>query len=89
MKDDNLIYFSKHISESQIGVDSVAAKKYFVEQVLPYVGDVALQRLLKAEMSGDAQAIRLEMARLFIEAEIMRPNENSSGSISKFFSLYD
>lgn len=86
---DNLIDFSKFTIGKQSGLDIEAAKKYFITEVLPYVGEASLERLIKAEYGGDQLTVKTEFMRMFIEAELMKPTTGSSNSLSLFFSELD
>ncbi len=83
---DNLIYFSKEKDTKGSDINMESAMGYFVENVLPYAGKNSLLRLIQANQDGDIQAIKLEMTRLFIEAEIMRPAEaNVTSPLKGYF----
>ncbi|MEN6411500.1 MAG: hypothetical protein ABFC84_01900 [Veillonellales bacterium] len=82
---DNLIDFSKFTVDKQSGINIAAAKKYFIEEILPYVGEVSLQRLIKANFSENQRSIQLEMMRMFIESELMRPDTTEESRLRLFF----
>lgn len=82
----NLIDFSKFMPHEQVGVDSKAAKHFFINEVLPYVSVASLQRLITANVSGKPQLVQLEMTRMFVESELMRPTTTDQNSLKSFFS---
>lgn len=73
---DNLIHFLKHAPDKQAGVDLDVAKRFFIEEVLPYVNKRSLERLIQANHTANLDAIQLEMMRMFIESEIMRSDQS-------------
>jgi hypothetical protein len=83
--DSNLIDFSKFTPNKQSMINNEAAKKYFIAEVLPYVCGDSLQRLITANISGNSQVIQIEMKRVFIEAELMRPTNTDTNSLQTFF----
>lgn len=85
MMSSNLIDFSKFMPDKQAGIDIEAAKKYFVNEVLPYVCEDALQRLIQADLAGDPHQVHVEMMRMFIESELMRTNKSDTSSLRSFF----
>jgi hypothetical protein len=84
--DSNLIDFSKFMPREKINLDSESAKKYFISEVLPYVCVASLQRLISANTSGNPQLVRLEMMRMFVESELMRPTNTDANRLKLFFS---
>ena len=82
----NLIDFSRFIPHEQTNIDSVAAKNFFISEVLPYVCMTSLQRLITANASSNTQLVRLEMMRMFVESELMRPTKTDANSLKLFFS---
>lgn len=85
---NNLLYFQKPAAIKEPNINLEKAKRYFVEGVLPYTGKASLLRLMNANISGDMEAIKLEMTRMFIEAEIMKPvdTETTSSTLQAYFS---
>lgn len=83
---NNLIDLSKFIIDKHGNIDIEAAKKYFVREVLPYVGEASLQRLIQADFSGDPRNVRIEMKRMFIESELMRTTKTDRSELKTFFS---
>ncbi len=83
---NNLIDFSKITADKQAAIDREAAKQYFICEVLPYVGEASLQRLIQADIANNSQVIKLEMMRMFIESQLMRPTSADTNRIKKFFS---
>ena len=83
--DSNLIDFSKFTPNKQSMINNEAAKKYFIAEVLPHVCGDSLQRLITANISGNSQLVQIEMKRMFIEAELMRPNNTDTNSLQTFF----
>lgn len=85
----NVINFFKH-ADKQSGIDIDLAKRYFVEEVLPYIGKESLLRLINANNSGDQHSIQAEMMRVFIEAEIARPpKEDVQSKLNVFFNEFN
>lgn len=82
---DNLIDFSKFATGKQSGIDIEAAKIFFVNEVLPYTSEASLERLIKADFSGDSVAVKLEFMRMFVESELMRPTTTEENSLRSFF----
>lgn len=82
---DNLIDFSKFVPDNQSGIDCEAAKKYFIEEILPYVGEASLKRLINANLSKNQHLVQLEMMRMFIEAELRKPAETDISKLRLFF----
>ena len=82
----NLINFSKFMPHGQVSIDSNAAKKYFLSEVLPYVCMASLQRLIRANTTNNPQLVRLEMMRMFVESELMKPSKTDENSLKSFFS---
>jgi|GEM_PF-3313156 len=82
----NLIDFSRFMPHGQTNIDSEAAKKFFISEVLPCVCMTSLQRLITANASGNTQLVRLEMMRMFVESELMRPTKTDANSLNLFFS---
>ncbi|WP_378954790.1 hypothetical protein [Pelosinus sp. sgz500959] len=82
----NLIDFSKFIPHEKETIDSEAAKKYFISEVLPYVSIASLQRLITGNASDNTQVVRLEIMRMFVESELMKPTTTNMNSLKKFFS---
>jgi len=83
--DSNVIDFSKFIPNGQTTIDNEAAKKYFINDVLPYASAASLQRLITANISNNSQLIQLEMMRIFIESQLMRPANTDTNSLELFF----
>ena len=82
----NLIDFSKFFPHEQVSIDCEAAKRYFISEVLPYVCAASVQRLIIANASGDTQLVRLEMMRMYVESELMRPSNTITNNLKLFFS---
>ncbi|MBP2625813.1 MAG: hypothetical protein H6Q68_524 [Firmicutes bacterium] len=82
----NLIDFSKFMPHEQASIDSEAAKKYFISEVLPYVCMASLQRLITANASGNSQLVRLEIMRMYVESELIKPTMTEINSLKLFFS---
>jgi hypothetical protein len=82
---NNLIDFSKFIPNAQTGISSEAARKYFISQVLPYVSEPSLQRLIAASISADQQSLRIELMRMYIESELSRPSTAKTNQLQLFF----
>lgn len=80
----NLIDFSKFMPHDKISIDIEAAKSFFISEVLPYVGMASVQRLITANTSSNPQLIRLEMMRMFVESELMKPT--NTNHLKSFFS---
>jgi hypothetical protein len=81
----NLIDFSKFTADKQTGIDIEAAKQYFISEVLPYVGEASLQRLIRADISGDPHFVKVEMMRMFVESELMRTTQTDTSRLKTFF----
>ncbi|CUH95663.1 hypothetical protein P22_1738 [Propionispora sp. 2/2-37] len=75
---DNVVDFSRFLSDSHLRIDHEAAKQYFIKEVLPYVREAGLQQLIKASMAGNSQAVHLEMMRMYVEAELNRPDPDNN-----------
>lgn len=84
-RNNNLIDFSKFISNAQTGISSEAARNYFIRQVLPYVSELSLQRLISASISEDQQSLRIELMRMYIESELIRPSTAKVNQLQLFF----
>jgi hypothetical protein len=82
---NNLIDFSKFTANKQADINIEAAKKYFIGEVLPYVGENSLQRLIQADIANNPQFIRLEMMRMFVESQLMRTTPSDTNRIKDFF----
>lgn len=82
---NNLIDFSKFTPRLQVNIDNEAAKNFFISEVLPYVSMTSLQRLITANTSDNSQLVRLEMMRMFVESELMRPTNRDVSSLNSFF----
>ena len=82
----NLIDFSKFVTDKQGTVDIEAAKHYFIREVLPYVGEDSLQRLIQADLSGNPQVVKIEMMRMFVESELVRTTKSDTNKLKTFFS---
>ncbi len=82
----NLLDLSKFIVDKQGNIDVEAAKKYFIREVLPNVGEDSLQRLIQADISGNPYNARIEMKRMFIESELMRKTKADTSKLKDFFS---
>ncbi|MBU2699824.1 hypothetical protein Ga0466249_000905 [Sporomusaceae bacterium BoRhaA] len=82
---NNLIDFSKAAANKKVAIDLEAAKKFFIGQVLPYVGEASLQRIIQANVSGDPHLIQLEMMRMFVESELMKPTDPDPNRLRIFF----
>lgn len=81
----NLIDFSKIVADKQAEIDMEAAKQYFIGEVLPYIGEASLQRLIQAGISGDSHLVKLEMMRMYVESELMRPTKTDVNSLKTIF----
>ncbi len=81
----NLIDFAKFMDDKQAGVDIEAAKEYFIREVLPYVGEVSLQRLIQADTSGNPHSVKLEMMRMFVESELLRTTKADTTILKTIF----
>ena len=82
----NLIDFSQFVTDKQGTINIEAAKHYFIREVLPYVGENSLQRLIQADLSGDPQTVKIEMMRMFVESELLRTTTSDTSKIKTFFS---
>lgn len=82
---NNLIDFSRFTPRAQNDIDRNAAKEYFIRQVLPYVSGASLERLITASIYKDPQSLRLEMLRMYIEAELAKPNTSNPTNLQAFF----
>jgi hypothetical protein len=82
----NLIDFSKFMPHEQVNIDSESAKKYFISEVLPYVCVASLQRLITANAAGNPQLVGIEMMRMFVESELMRPSKADANKLKLYFS---
>ena len=82
----NLIDLTKFMPHKQVSINCEAAKQYFIREVLPYVCMDSLQRLIIANTSDNPQLIRLEMMRLFVESQLMRPTTTDTNNLEQFFS---
>lgn len=83
---DNIIQLSKHMPSKTSGIDIDVAKRYFIEEVLPYIGRDSLLRLIQENTAGDQHSIQTELMRLFIESEINRPaKEDAISYLNLFF----
>lgn len=82
----NVIDFSKFMPQEQTGINSELAKNYFINEVLPHVSMASLQRLITANASGNSQLVGLEMMRLFVESELIKPTTTTENSLKSFFS---
>lgn len=83
---DNLIDFSKFAVGKQCDINLEAAKQYFIDEILPYVGEESLERMIKADFAGDPHAVKIEFMRMFIESELMRPSKTDVNKLRSFFS---
>ena len=83
----NLIDFSKFTADKQTGIDIEAAKQYFISEVLPYIGEASLQRLIKADIAGDPNYVKIEMMRMFVESELMRTTHTDTSRLKTFFQI--
>lgn len=81
---DKVVDFSKFLSDKRFGINREAAKQYFIREVLPYVKEASLQKLIKASMAGDSQTVQLEMMRMYVEAELSRPDPDEN-TLKSFF----
>ena len=70
---NSLIDLTRLIPKGRTDINGDTAKKYFITEVLPFVGAESLQRLITANESDDLEMVRLEMMRMFLEAELTRP----------------
>lgn len=82
---NNIIDFSKFNPNTQSGINSESARNYFIRQVLPYVSEPSLQRLISASISEDQQLLRIEMMRMYIESELIRPSTSKANKLQLFF----
>lgn len=82
---NNLIDFSRFTPRETVKIDNEAAKKYFINEVLPYVSLNSLQRLIAANTSSNSPLVKLEMMRMFVESELMNPNTTDTSSLNLFF----
>jgi len=81
----NLIDFSKKMSHEPVHIDNEAAKIFFINEILPYVCATSLERLIAANTSGNQQLIQLEMMRMYVESELMRPSKTNANSLNLYF----
>ena len=64
----------------------MAAKNFFISEVLPYVCMASLQRLITANSYANPQLVRLEMMRMYVESESIKPTKRDANSLNLFFS---
>ncbi len=86
---DNLLQFSQFVPGKQSAIDVEAANRYFINEVLPYVGEVNLLRLINADLSGNAHSVQLAMMRMFIESELTKPGTAAATKLRLFFTEPD
>lgn len=77
---DNVLFFNRPNEPRLSGVDVDLAKRYFIEEVLPYTGKASLLRMLQANAAGDLDAVKLEMTRMFLESEVLRPSASQEAN---------
>ncbi len=81
----NLVDFSKFVANKQVTIDVESAKQYFIGEVLPYVGEASLQRLIQADIAGNPHLVQIEMMRMFVESELMRTTPTDANRLKTFF----
>lgn len=84
-----MIDFSKFTADKQTDIDIEAAKKYFIGEVLPYVGKDSLQRLIQAHIANNPQFIKIEMMRMFVESQLTRTTSSDTNMVKNFFEKSD